>query len=366
MKNIQKKNKSLAKEKYSLLWKILLCILIVALIVLAAGYIVIHSYLRKIDYQNDDMIGDNLITETEEELWEEEEETGEDSPENEIAALEEHLREQISSEDEALYDKNVLNILLIGCDSRTKNGRGRSDSMILVSINQDTKEIYMTSIMRDSYVSIPGHQDNRINAAYAYGGASLLMDTIETNFKIKVDKYAAVDFYSFVDIVDSIGGIDLEVSDAEAKVMNTYIRQLNRLNGIDEETSILEKGGAYHLNGTQTLAYSRVRYVGNADFERTQRQRTVLTKVFEKAQSMNLLEMNDLLNVLLPEIKTNMSEGEVLSLLLKAPSYLKYDLLQQRIPADGSYSSMRIRGMAVLGIDLEKNRKLLEETIYKK
>lgn len=314
------------------------------------------------DGLDDERIEKELL---EEDLMEEQDATEEDSPEQEILALEEQMSSQVDVETEALYDKNVVNILLIGCDSRQQSGRGRSDTMILVSINQKTEEITMTSIMRDCYVSIPGKGNNRINAAYAYGGASLLMDTLKTNFKIQVDNYVAIDFYSFVDIVDSIDGVDIEVSDAEVKVMNGYIKELNKLNGRQEDAYQLSGGGNLHLNGTQALAYARVRYVGNADFERTQRQRTILTKIFEKMQNMNLLEMNNLLTTLLPEVKTDMTEAGVLAMMLKVPAYLNYDLNSQRIPVDGSYQSLRIRGMAVLGIDFDKNVQLLEETIYK-
>lgn len=354
---------------------------VICICLLAVGLLVWH-YLGMIQYdRGDKSMTDATVSQTEEdllddasmenelleeELLEEQDATEEDSPEQEIQALEEQMNAQVDTESEALYDKNVVNILLIGCDSRQQSGRGRSDTMILVSINQKTEEITMTSIMRDCYVSIPGKGNNRINAAYAYGGASLLMDTLKTNFNIQVDNYVAIDFYSFVDIVDSIGGVDIEVSDAETRVMNGYIGELNKLNGRPDDTYKLSGGGSLHLNGTQALAYARVRYVGNADFERTQRQRTILTKIFEKAQNMNLLEMNDLLTALLPEVKTDMTETQVLAMMLKVPTYLKYDLNSQRIPVDGSYQSLRIRGMAVLGVDFDKNIKLLEETVYKK
>jgi anionic cell wall polymer biosynthesis LytR-Cps2A-Psr (LCP) family protein len=121
------------------------------------------------------------------------------------------------------------------------------------------------------------------------------------------------------------------------------------------------ESGLQHLNGTQALGYSRIRYVGNADFERTGRQRTVITKVFEKAKNLSLLEMNELLNTFLPVIKTNLTQEEILSLALKALDYLQYDLDSHRLPVDGSYQHMQINGMSVLGIDLEQNRQALKE-----
>lgn len=240
---------------------------------------------------------------------------------------------------------------------------GRLDSMILFSINEDAEKFHMISIMRDSYVSIPGKGNNRINAAFAFGGGNLLLDTIETNFGADVDKYVSFDFYSFVDVVDSIGGIEVEITDAEIPVLNSYVKELNKLNGRTEDTYCVKESGLQHLNGTQALGYARIRYVGDGDFERTNRQRIVIAKVLEKAKTLNVLEINDLLNTFLPQIKTNLSQEEILSLLLKALEYLQYDLESHRLPVDDSWKYMRVNGMSVLGIDLMKNQKALKEFI---
>lgn len=361
------------RKRAEKVWKWLVFFLTVPCLLLFAVFLLVHSYLEKIDYQSEvvaEMVNETVdITEEDEwenTIWEENGESavGEDSDEDEIAALEEQLRRQVLEDGEMLFDEDVLNILLIGCDTRVKDERGRSDTNILVSINRDQKEITLTSVMRDSYVAIPEHSNNRINAAYAYGGARLLLETVRTNFRIQVDKYVAVDFYSFMDIIDALGGLDIEVTDAEVKVMNQYIESLNRMKKREEDTDQIKSGGMLHLNGIQALAYARVRYVGNADFDRTQRQRVIVTKVFEKAKKMNLLELNEILNMLLPEVKTNMSEGEIFSLLLHAADYLQYELNLLRLPVDGSYEAMRIRGMAVLGVDLEKNRMAFEEMVY--
>ena len=360
------------KNKIRLYYFIIFVPFILLILFLLVTFFLFHYYLQKINYQLGMATAvvetDSVDTTPSIEIPEEDQEnTGTslaDSTAEEIAALEQRLLEQTSGVEDVLFDKNVMNILLIGYDSRDADSRGRSDTNILISINQETKEITMTSIMRDCYVSIPGYGNNRINAAYAYGGGTLLSETVEKNFQIRVDNFVAVNFYAFMDIIDMIDGIVIEVSDEEAGVMNRYIRELNRLEGSEEVKDQLDKGGTLHLNGKQTLAYTRVRYVGNADFERTERQRTVLEKVFEKAKQMNLLELNDLLNRLLPEVSTDMSEKEVLFLLLKGPGYLQYDLKSLRIPADGTYESLHINGMEVLGVDLAENRKLLEEEIY--
>lgn len=306
-----------------------------------------------------------MFTEAEDILDEEEVDSSEtDSHPDEIAQLDEEMKENIRAAEEALYSKDVFNVLLIGSDARKKNEASRSDSMILVSINKKTNKIHLTSIMRDIYVTIPGYKNNRINVAYAYGGADLLFKTLKQNFGIQVDKYIAVDFYSFMDIIDTLGGVDMEISNAEVRVMNDYIKHLNGLKNRSEETYLISEGGNLHLNGTQALAYSRVRYVGNGDFERTNRQRKVLNEVFEKAKQSDFATLKNLADSILPQITTNLNEVELLSLVLKLPSWLKYDLESHRIPVDGSYQSMRVRGMAVLGVDFAKNKKYLEEVIY--
>lgn len=305
----------------------------------------------------------------------------EDSPEDEIQSYEDYLAKNSALQEENLlqslsqdaeelpYDaKNVYHILLIGTDARYTNQDSRSDTMIIISINKETKKIIMTSIMRDIYCTIPRVGNNRINAAHAYGGVALLLDTIEYNFGIHIDDYAAINFRGFMDAVDTIGGVQIDVSAAEIKVMNFYIDELNTLLGVDAETDLLHESnaGILLLNGKQALAYSRVRYVGNADFERTNRQRTVLTAMMEKAKALSLFELNDLMNTILPCVTTNLTQGEVLSMLLHAGEYLNYEIDSGRIPIDGSWSNLRINSMAVLGVDFAKNKEYWQERVYGK
>lgn len=283
--------------------------------------------------------------------------------EDEINDIESKIQNNIKST-EIKYDKNVFNLLLIGTDSRKSGGSGRSDAMILISINKKKKNITATSILRDIYLKIPGKdKNNRINTAFAYGGAKLLLDTIEQNFKIKVDKYVIVDFYAFIDMVDAVGGVTLKVTDADIPVINGYIKELNRLTGKGEDYECLTQAGTLLLNGKQALGYSRNRYVGT-DFARTARQREVLEQVFDKVKGLKISKITDLMNSILPQVTTNMNEGEIMSLLFSLPSFIKYDINQVTIPTKGTYKDMRIRGMAVLGIDFEKNIKKLYESIY--
>ena len=166
---------------------------------------------------------------------------------------------------EPLRKEGVINILLIGNDSRSEGEDGRSDAMILLSISDKTKKIHMTSLLRDMYVKIPGYDDNRLTAAYSYGGAELLMETIEANFDIEINRYVQVNFQAFAGVVDAVGGVDLELSNEEVKWVNAYLDEYNILEERPAGTDYLQENlqGMIHLNGPQALAYCRNRYIGN-------------------------------------------------------------------------------------------------------
>lgn len=351
--------------------KITLCVLGgVVLVSGIAAYLFIHSYIQKLnlvtapDSGSPAPIQDGGQAAAAEPEPEDAAVWAEDTPENDVKTLEDAIRRNMEENSvEIMKDKDVFNILLIGSDTRTAGESGRSDAMILVSINKKTKALIATSILRDIYLAIPGVGYNRINAAYAYGGADLLMDTVEQNLKIRVDRYASIDFYSFMEVIDAIGGVTLEVTEEEIPIINNYITGLNKLTGQAEDTDLLTHSGALSLNGKQALGYARNRYIG-MDFERTARQRRVLEKVFEKVKKSNLIELNHLLNIILPQVTTNLTQGEIFSLLLNLPAYKNYDIKQWSVPVEDSYSFLRIRGMAVIGMDFDKNIDAINEKIY--
>lgn len=291
-----------------------------------------------------------------------------DSSDAEIQSYENYLKRNLKEQAEELpYDsENVYHILLIGTDARRADQSSRSDSMIIVSINRETEKIIMTSVMRDIYCTVPGIGNTRINHANAYGGVSLLLDTIEYNLGIHIDDYALIDFGGFMNAVDAVGGIEMEVSADEITEMNDWMIEINTLLGQEKDADNLRESdaGTLLLNGKQALVFSRIRYTGNSDFERTSRQRRVLTAIFKKAKSLSLPELNDLMNAVLPCVTTNLTQGEVLSLLLHSGEYLDYELVSSRIPVDGSWKNLRIRGMAVLGIDFAENKDLWYELVY--
>lgn len=254
--------------------------------------------------------------------------------------------------------KDVINILLVGQDRREGEGRCRSDSMILCTINKSAKTLTMTSFMRDMYVQIPGYSDNRINASYAFGGMELLDQCLNVNFGIVVDGNIEVDFSGFQEAIDIVGGVDIELTAAEAQY-------LNRRGNWDLENNAGQWNlteGLNHLNGSQALAYSRIRYVGNGDYGRTNRQRTVLTKLLEKAKGLSLSEADKLLKKILPLLATDLTEKQIVRLVMEMlPVLSDLSINTQQIPADGAHYGAYVREMAVLIPDLEKNRAILAE-----
>ena len=264
-----------------------------------------------------------------------------------------------------MKEEGVTNILLIGNDSRENGEDGRSDAMILLSISNKTKKIYMTSLLRDMYVEIPGHKDNRLNAAYSYGGAELLMQTIEKNFDIHISRYVLVNFEAFANLVDAVGGVDLELTGKEVEYVNGYLVEYNILLGRPEGTDYFDdlSGGMVHLNGPQALAYCRNRYIGT-DFGRTERQRKVLTEVIHKLPKGVLTNPKGLIDGLMPNLTTNLTQAECYRLSLMAPKILTYDIIQNSIPIEGTYKDATHRKMSVLEVDFEANKKFLQENLY--
>ena len=270
---------------------------------------------------------------------------------------------------EPMKEDGVVNILLIGNDSRENGEDGRSDAMILLSISSRTKTIYMTSLLRDIYVDIPGHDGNRLNAAYAFGGAELLMKTIEHNFGIPVNRYMLVNFEAFANLVDAVDGIELELTRDEIEYVNGYLVEYNMLTGREQGTdnmdlSVADNGPAVvHLNGPQALAYSRNRYLGT-DFGRTERQRKVLTAVIGKLPGAVLTNAGGLIDSLMPNLTTNLTKNECFSLSLMAGKLLTYDIVSDNIPQPDTYRDVTIREMQVLEVDFETNTRYLREKIY--
>lgn len=249
-------------------------------------------------------------------------------------------------------DDNIVNILLIGQDRRPGEGRARSDSMILCTFNKKAGTITLTSFMRDMYVQIPGYQDTRINAAYALGGMELLDECLAVNFGVHVDANVEVDFSGFEDVVNALGGVAVYLTESEAG-------HLNKIGG--GEWYLTE--GSNYLNGEQALQYSRIRKL-DSDFNRTNRQRNVLSALIESCQDLSLDRIWSLIDTILPLVTTDMTNSQISGYVTELFPMLSGATIQtQRIPVDDGYEAASIRGMSVLVPDLETNRQFLIDTL---
>lgn len=268
--------------------------------------------------------------------------------------------------------KDVTNLLLLGIDARTMKERGRSDSMIIVTINKKNKTIKLSSLLRDTAVTIPGRDRNgdgkddyaKLNAAYAYGGFNLLSKTIEQNFRLKIDKYVGVNFVVFPIAVDAMGGIDIYMTAQEASKVCAPGQKLE-----DWERGFKKIGTeskVYHLNGYQALQYSRIRHI-DSDFNRTGRQRKVIEQLIVKAKTMSFGTLNTILNQVLPQVATNMSGDELMGYALNAGSYANYAIdTSFHLPENGKYKGWTLPGggASLRLTDPVESVKSLHEWIY--
>ncbi len=250
--------------------------------------------------------------------------------------------------------KSTYNLLLIGSDHRDDSWNGNSDVMILATINAEKNTIYITSFMRDLYANIPGYGAHKLNYAYAAGGASTLIATLEDNYELEIDNYAVVDFETMAEIVDTVGGVRMEISDAECEVLNNY------LNSMGAQEDFLPCGGDYLLNGNQAVAYMRIRYVGNNDYQRTQRQRDVLKEIFASVQELGGEELTALAGKIMLDVEHDISALRMLSVMAMLPQLTGFELEEDRIPYDDLYYSQN----EMLVPDFEATIERLHETLY--
>ena len=299
---------------------------IVVLILGAVGavYGVTHGFYRSSNYTSDkdamkDFTNVGEDTTAEDEV-NPEDATGEVLSDEEQQELDAKLAEFADSEP-VTNDGNVYNVLLVGVDRRDKSWAGNSDSMILMSLNYEKKQISMISLMRDTYVNIPGIGMRKLNAAHANGAGPLLLETVTQNYKVQVDRYVSVDFNSMIDIIDKLGGVELTLSDDEVRVANNYITEMCNL-------------------------------------------RNVLTKMMEKIKDMSLPELYSFAEDVLPLVTHNIPEDEMWSLLAKSPSLLQYKLVKDRIPYDNMYKVIYVKKQDMLVPDWEQTIAKLKETLY--
>ena len=263
---------------------------------------------------------------------------------------------------------DVKNILFIGAD-KEKGGASRSDSIMIISVNKSAGKVIVTSILRDTHVDIPGECEAKINSAYAWGGANLLIQTIEQNFGVKIDGYAVVNFNMFTDLVDGLGGIDIEVTENEAD----YINNRHNYKG-EKKPDYFESGESVHLNGYQTLWYARIRKL-DSDFMRTYRQRKVITAIAENIKTElltgNIFGLISTAKDVAPNIETSLSNAEFTSLLFSmvscvSKSGLEMDklLVSQQLPFEDTWWFESKWDGSSIALNLSENREMLYNSIY--
>ncbi|MDP4089493.1 MAG: LCP family protein [Bacillota bacterium] len=244
---------------------------------------------------------------------------------------------------------NIKNIALIGVDKANPDGSQRSDSVMVASIDMDHKKIKLTSFMRDSYIEEPGRGYSRMGHTYQDGGPVLTIQAINKNFELDVTDYVKVDFDGLISIVDSIGGVQITIKDYEVTPMSAV--------GIN-------KAGKYNLNGKQALAYSRIRHYGDADYERTERQRDVIEQIFKKLTSQGTASMASTMTKLLPYVETSLTSSQIMDLGYQVVSEGIKTVEQSRVPYDDSVKTEYIKGVYYLTFDKDSTIQKLHKFIY--
>lgn len=328
--------------------RVLVVLLVIVLLAAGAGALVVNHYLSKINYVSP---GDEIVMSAEEaEKYMATQETEEPEDPN---------TETISDEDvdwgenttQIGGSKNIVNIMLLGRDARNSYSNGRTDVMILVTVNKSEKTLTMTSFLRDSYVQIPGYQNNRINTAYFFGGLELVDEMLDVNFGLHVDGYLVVDFESFSDIIDLLGGVDVALSGKEAEYLNNSVGY------------VVVGSGTQHLNGNLALTYARIRKI-DSDTQRVDRQKKILESLIEKFRNADISTLLDLMDQVLPLMTTDMTQTEILGYAMELlPLLPELQVYKQTIPTPEDSKNVMIRGMAVKQLDMDAARAMLEQTL---
>ena len=281
---------------------------------------------------------------------------------DEIGELDEQETDPIFEKAEDIFKgKDVVNILLVGQDRRENQKRQRSDAMIMCTINRSTKTLTMTSFLRDVWVYIPDRYNQRLNVPYLLGGFPLLNETLQYNFGVSADYNVEVDFSGFQQSVDLVGGVDVQLTAAEAKYLNKV-----RNPELHDYSQWNLTEGMNHLNGSQALAYSRIRKL-DSDFGRTNRQRTVLSALLEKVRDLDSVQLYNLAKNILPLVSTDFETSQVVGLILAmVPMLNEIEIVPQQIPLNGEYSYGSKKGASVIILskkNLNKAKELLTETM---
>lgn len=276
---------------------------------------------------------------------------------------EDKLNINIDAKTQELLD-GYTNIALFGIDNRStgKYESGNSDCIMIASINNDTKEVRLISVYRDSFLAVDDDDHLRkLNAAYAKGGPTGAVAALNKNLDLDIKEYVAVDFNAVMEVVDALGGIELDITSKEAETMKIYINEMNEVMGTNG--TAVSGPGLQTVNGIQALAYCRDRYSGGDDYGRTERQRTVISKIVEKAKAASLPTLNKVIDELFPDISTSLSSSEILGLAAGIKDYELADT--QGWPFQLTTERMGGKlGDVVVPTDLETNVNLLHQYLF--
>ncbi|MGN0536400.1 MAG: LCP family protein [Acutalibacteraceae bacterium] len=318
-KSENKKSKSrIQHNKKRIVLNIVGIFLSVVFILCGSGVLYVHGFLARINYKEL-----NITSKPESSA-----ETSKNNETSETSVPQPQLHVG-----DLLNDPMVLNIMLFGADRRSQDEYGRTDTMMLLSIDTRHEKLKMLSFQRDTYVAVPEYENNKLAHAYAFGGAELAVQTIQNNYGIKIDRYAIVDFNSFTAIIDTLGGIDIELTDEEIDYINW---QCWKNKQVETRHELTNTAGVVHLNGRQALWHARNRgedgICSGDDFTRTQRQRAVMDILFEKMRNSGLTTILNILYQIGPMITTNLKTSEITSLAVDVMTYLNYDVESASFP----------------------------------
>ena len=312
------------KKFFKVLGITLLILVIIVIILMASGYFFVKSKLNKI--QQVEINEDELnVSET--------------------------VQQNLSG---------FRNIAIYGVDSRDSSlGKGnRSDCIIIASINNDSKEIKLISVYRDTYVNIEGYGLDKITHAYSYGGPELALKTLNENLDLNITELVTVNFDALANAINLLGGVEINVEENEIEYLNNYLNETSRVTGL--ETEEVTEAGLQTLDGVQAVAYSRIRYTEGGDYKRTERMRTVIEAMFEKLKTQSLSTINNLIDELLPEVYTNIESDEIIAL---APTILQYNI-SESIGWPYTVIGITIDRWYGVPVTLEENVKQLHEEAF--
>ena len=278
---------------------------------------------------------------------------------------EEVVQESVNELTEETLEKmeEYTNIALFGLDTRQAGSLGkgnRSDTIMVASINNDTKDVKIVSVYRDSYLNLANDKYRKCNEAYSVGGPEQAVAMLNMNLDLKIDHYMSVDFLAVSEVVDLLGGIEIDVDEYEIEHLNNYTVETSKVTGM--KTQKLTKTGLQTLDGVQATSYCRIRYTAGDDFKRTERQREVLETIAKKAKTMSVSQLDEIIKKVFPMCATNMTVDQLLAI---AADGLSYNIVgTSGFPFDVVTDSVGSAGSCVVPVDMEKNVSQLHKYLY--